>query len=207
MLDTGLEDLKNERSKFEDKDKKCSHALHKIRKAITVNKAILYYKARLLYAERKLGNPEIQPASPENPTETFVKDVLSCSPENFPMTFDRFMNCVVQGTFEVANFQSQVGPMSDDPNSMNEVFDYLSHCEIPDGLVQEQKTELDRCYDERKQELMQIRDDGNSRTKRAEDKEAALLQVHKKFMMEQGEVCEVQQKLESVRQDNSRLRI
>ena len=155
----------------------------------------------------RLGNPEIQPASPENPTETFVKDVLSCSPENFPMTFDRFMNCVVQGTFEVANFQSQVGPMSDDPNSMNEVFDYLSHCEIPDGLVQEQKTELDRCYDERKQELMQIRDDGNSRTKRAEDKEAALLQVHKKFMMEQGEVCEVQQKLESVRQDNSRLRI
>jgi hypothetical protein len=53
MLDTGLEDLKNEKSKFEEKDKKCTHALQKIRKAITVNKAILYYKARLLYAERK----------------------------------------------------------------------------------------------------------------------------------------------------------
>jgi hypothetical protein len=155
----------------------------------------------------RLGNPEIQPASLENPTEIFVKDVLSCSPENFPMTFDRFMNSVVQGTYEVANFQSQEGPMSDDQNCMNEVFDYLSHCEIPDGLVQEQRAELDRCYDERKQELMHIRDDGNARTKRAEDKEAALLQVHKKFMLEQGEVCEVQQKLELVKQDNTRLRV
>jgi len=169
-------DLNNEKLMFKEKDQKCSRALQRIRHAISVNKTILYYKARILYAERRLGNQETTSDS-ENPAQAFIKDVLCVDPTRMPQSFEAFTESVAQGTSEFLKLRDQYDALpgtSNEDSSMADVFEYLKECEIPDGLVQEQKNELGRCFDERGTELMRMRDDANSQIARADEKEKGL---------------------------------
>ena len=145
----------------------------------------------------------------QNPAEVFIKDVLCVDLQKMPETFESFTESVSQGTSEFLKLRAQYEILPDTNNeesSTKEVFDYLKVCEIPEGVVQEQKAELDRCLDERKEELMRMREDVNLNGAKMDQREKDLREVHKKFMMEEGEVGELKNKLEVASKENSRIR-